>query len=308
MTKSKLHPRNKNRSRYDFEQLISTYAPLNNYVHKNAYDDLSIDFFDPAAVKALNKALLMHFYGITYWDIPENYLCPPIPGRADYLHYVADLLSEHNNGAIPTGNNITCLDIGVGANCIYPIIGINDYGWSFIGTDIDPVAVESANKIIKLNPQLKSKVSIRLQTNPPAVFKRILLPGEKIDITICNPPFHTSLNAAKTGTLRKLSNLTKVKNTPAVLNFSGQPNELWCDGGELQFIKQMILESKEYSESCCWFTTLVSKEAHLKKIYHLLEDVSAVSIRTVPMGQGNKISRIVAWSFLSAVRQRGFRK
>src|SRR5690606_24715537 len=115
----------------------------------------SIDFFNPQAVKALNKALLFYYYDIVYWDIPENYLCPPIPGRADYIHYIADLLADNNKGIVPTGSEIKCLDIGVGANCIYPIIGVKEYGWSFIGADIDALAIKSAKKIIASNPSLQ---------------------------------------------------------------------------------------------------------------------------------------------------------
>ena len=157
--KSSLHPRNKHRERYDFKQLIDSCPELGQFVKLNNYKDESIDFFNPEAVKMLNKALLKHYYGIDNWDIPKNYLCPPIPGRADYIHHIADLLGSNNSefqrNKIPTGNKIKCLDIGVGANCVYPIIGNKEYGWSFVGTDIDPVSIESANKIIEMNPFLK---------------------------------------------------------------------------------------------------------------------------------------------------------
>ncbi|MEI8048680.1 MAG: RlmF-related methyltransferase, partial [Bacteroidota bacterium] len=139
--KSKMHPRNKHRERYDFKQLIGSCPELAEFVRPNVYDDDSIDFFDPEAVKMLNKALLKHYYDLGYWDIPKNYLCPPIPGRADYIHHIADLLGSKNKGQIPTGEKIKCLDIGVGANCVYPVIGNKEYGWSFIGCDIDAVSI-----------------------------------------------------------------------------------------------------------------------------------------------------------------------
>ena len=96
--KSELHVRNLHRSRYDFPQLMKTCPELAPFVSLNKYNDLSVDFSDPHAVKILNKALLKHFYGIQYWDIPQDFLCPPIPGRADYIHYLADLLSANNKG------------------------------------------------------------------------------------------------------------------------------------------------------------------------------------------------------------------
>jgi 23S rRNA (adenine1618-N6)-methyltransferase len=299
-----LHPRNKHRERYNFKQLVDACSALALFVKLNKYNDESIDFFDAAAVKMLNRALLKHYYKIDYWDIPANYLCPPIPGRANYIHYAADLLSSNNKGIIPTGNNIRCLDIGTGANCIYPIIGINEYGWSFTGTDIDPVAIESANKIIELNPVLKGKIELRLQTNAANIFTGIIRKDESFDLTVCNPPFHASAAEARADSIKKLNNLKRRKIIKPVLNFSGTNNELWCEGGLEKFVQTMINESKQFADSCFWFTTLVSKSDYLETIYASLKKAGAVEVKTIPMGQGNKISRIVAWTFLSPEQQK----
>ncbi|QHI38719.1 Ribosomal RNA large subunit methyltransferase F [Kordia antarctica] len=295
--KSKLHPLNKHRERYDFELLIKAIPELSSFVKPNKFGDESIDFFDPNAVKMLNKALLKQYYNIDYWDIPANYLCPPIPGRADYIHYVASLLGETYQGKIPKGTAIKCLDIGTGANLVYPIIGSQEYDWSFIASDIDVVSIENAQQIISQNKNLKDNIEIRQQTNPNQIFKGILEHSECISITICNPPFHKSAKEALAGTTRKLQNLKGTKNAKPELNFGGQSNELWCKGGEKKFIKNMITESKLFGKSCLWFTTLVSKEANLPAIYDALKLVNATTVKTIPMGQGNKISRIVAWSF-----------
>lgn len=302
--KTKLHPRNKHRERYDFKQLIDSCPGLAKFVKLNIYNDQSIDFFNPEAVKMLNKALLKHYYDIGKWNIPDNYLCPPIPGRADYIHYIADLLGSKNNNKIPTGNKIICLDIGVGANCVYPIIGNKEYGWSFIGTDTDPISIESANKIIELNPVLKGEIKLKLQQNPKDIFYGVIKKGEHIDITICNPPFHASLAEAKTGTLRKLHNLNRNKITKPILNFGGKNSELWCEGGEKRFIRDMVIQSKQFPSSCFWFSTLVSKQSNLKSIYKALKKAEAVEVETIPMGQGNKKSRIIAWTFLTRGQQK----
>ncbi len=190
--KENLHPRNLHRKVYDFELLIKTTPQLAEFVKLNQYQTESINFSDPDAVKALNKALLKQYYGINYWDIPAGYLCPPIPGRADYIHYMADLLGEANNGIVPVGEQIKVLDIGTKRNCVYPLIGNSVYGWQFVGTDIDPVAINSANKIIAENPSAKNNIICRLQTNQADVFKRIIKQDEVFDLTICNPPFHAS--------------------------------------------------------------------------------------------------------------------
>ncbi len=296
--KVELHKRNKHRNRYNFKELIKTCPELTSFVAPNKYGDESINFFNPEAVKMLNKALLQHYYGIDYWDVPKGYLCPPIPGRADYIHYIADLLAAKYDGDIPKGKKIVCLDVGVGANCVYPIIGNKEYGWSFVGTDIDEVAVNSATKIVEENKSLSSNVTIRLQENKRNFFQGIIKSNEKIDVTICNPPFHASAADAMASTRRKVKNLTNKKVAKPVLNFGGQSNELWCKGGELKFVQDMIYESRKFGASCLWFTTLISKESNLNTIYKLLEKVNAVEVKTQYMGQGNKISRIVAWTFL----------
>lgn len=295
--KQVLHPRNLHRSRYNFPELTESSPSLKPFVFVNPYGDESVDFSNPLAVKALNAALLKHFYGIAHWDIPENYLCPPIPGRADYIHYLADLLASVNNDVIPTGNSVKVLDIGVGANCIYPIIGHQVYGWQFVGSDIDRTAVDSATNIAAINPPLKQDLTFRLQNSPSNIFKGVVRKGEHFDLTICNPPFHASAAEAMAGSQRKVRNLGKQKET--VLNFGGQQAELWCKGGEVEFIRNMIRESADIGSQCRWFTTLVSKSAHLSAVYYALDKAGATHIKTIEMAQGQKQSRFVAWTFLS---------
>jgi len=305
--KTTLHPRNIHRFSYDFKKLIDNCPELESFVFTNEHAVESIDFSNPNAVKALNKALLISDYDINYWDIPKNYLCPPIPGRADYIHYLADLLGESNNGIIPEGENIIGLDIGIGANCIYPIIGFSAYNWSFVGTDIDETAIQNCKKIISENPKLIDAISLQLQTEPRYIFKNIILPEDKFAFTICNPPFHASQEEATKATVRKLNNLENTRTTKPVLNFGGQNAELWCSGGEIGFITQMIYESVKYPLQCFWFTTLVSKKDNLKSLYKTLNKVGAVAIKTIEMAQGQKTSRIVAWTFLSEKQQKDWK-
>ncbi len=300
--KEVLHPRNRHRSRYDFKQLIAVCPELKEFAFINKYSSETIDFSNPVAVKVLNKALLKEFYGITNWDIPPNYLCPPIPGRADYIHYIADLLSSCNDGIIPKGKLITCLDIGVGANCVYPLIGNYEYGWSFVGSDSSTIAIHSAKKILQSN-DLK-EIELRKQTISSAIFKGIIKPNEFFDISICNPPFHSSLAEAQEGTLRKLKNLNHRKVKTPVLNFGGQDSELWCKGGELKFVSTMIQESAHLPTTCFWFSSLVSKSENLLSIYFELEKAQVAETRTIEMKQGNKISRIIAWTYLSKTKQK----
>ena len=133
-----LHPRNLHQGRYNLEALSDTLPQLKEFLFVNQYGNLTLDFANPEAVKSLNQALLKHFYQVEFWDIPEGFLCPPIPGRADYIHFLADLLSQGKDGKSPIGNKIKVLDIGTGANLIYPILGNSIYGWSFVGSELNP--------------------------------------------------------------------------------------------------------------------------------------------------------------------------
>lgn len=295
--KSNLHPRNSHRNPYDFEQLIACVPDLKHYVFTNAYGNVTINFSIPKAVKLLNKALLHHFYHIKNWDIPAHNLCPPIPGRADYIHYIADLLAE-NHGEIPEGSMISGLDIGVGANLVYPLIAHQSYGWKMTGTDINQDSLRNAEEILEHNPDLKSSVKLMVQPNPDCVFKNIILPEDRFTFSMCNPPFHDSEQSALKGNLRKTNNLHKNKASKTNLNFGGQQSELWCEGGELAFISKMIHESLQFSSQVLWFTCLVSKKDHLTKLTSLLKKVKA-DFKTIEMAQGQKTSRIVAWTFIS---------
>lgn len=290
MKKTELHERNKHNSEYDFDKLTFSYPALKKYVKRNKFGNDSVDFFDSQAVIALNKALLISDYGMTYWSIPSLSLCPPIPGRADYIHYVSDLIGNEKK-------NIKCLDIGVGASCIYPIIGCVEYDWEFIGSDIDIDSLENAQKIVDNNPILKNKIKLRLQNDSSKIFEGVIARNDFFDVVICNPPFHNSQSSANKAGIRKLQNLKKCNVDQLDLNFGGKSNELWCDGGELKFLLSMITESKLYRNNCYWFTSLVSKESNLDLLCRKLNSMSVLEYGVINMQQGNKISRILAWRY-----------
>ncbi|MHC6227162.1 23S rRNA (adenine(1618)-N(6))-methyltransferase RlmF [Pseudomonas sp. X10] len=307
MTQNKptLHPRNRHQGRYDFPSLIKSSPELGRFMITNPHGKPSIDFANPEAVRVFNRALLKAQYGIQHWDIPADYLCPPIPGRADYMHVLADLLAEENAGEIPRGAQVRALDVGVGANCIYPLLGHSDYRWRFLGSDIDPVALASAKAIIQANG-LGKVISLRQQENRKHILLGLLKDGELFDLTLCNPPFHSSREEATRGSQRKWRALGKAdpKRKLPVLNFGGQNNELWCEGGEIRFVTQLIGESAQLAHQVLWFTSLVSKVNNLPGIEAALKKAGVQAQRVVEMGQGQKQSRMVAWSFHdSAARQ-----
>lgn len=293
--KSGLHPRNRHNQYYDFAALTAINPSLIPFVRLSPSGDKTIDFANPLAVKALNQALLACFYEVKHWDIPEGFLCPPVPGRADYVHHLATLLAQDNGGEVP--RQATILDIGVGANCIYPLIGQYEYGWRFTGSDVNEQALRSAGAIIAANPGLNQRIRLRRQKNESAIFSGIIHKNEYYDASMCNPPFHASAEAAAAGNARKRHNLGLGDAPP---NFGGQQQELWCDGGEVTFIQRMIAESVTFARQVRWFTSLVSRGEHLPGIMRTLQEAGAGRVVKTEMAQGNKCTRFVAWSFMPA--------
>ncbi|HET8715858.1 MAG TPA: 23S rRNA (adenine(1618)-N(6))-methyltransferase RlmF [Holophagaceae bacterium] len=293
-----LHPRNRHRDGYDLQALAVGCPELGPFLRRSPRGGLTVDFADPAAVLALNRALLQVDYGIRGWDLPPGYLCPPIPGRADYLHHVADLLAE-GRGGIPRGASVRVLDLGTGANLVYPLLGQQDYGWSFVGTDIDPQALEAARRILAANPDAAAAIELRQQKDPGRILEGVLKAGERFDLSICNPPFFASAAEARAASRDKWRKLGRGEQG-ARRNFGGQRTELWCEGGELGFIRRLAAESARHPEACGWFTVLVSKSANLPGARHALRQAGAAEVRTVEMAQGQKHSRFLAWRFGAA--------
>ena len=296
---AEFHPKNLHQGQYDFSALKISESELIPFVVVNEYNTETIDFGNPEAVKMLNRAILKKDYGLQFWDIPEGYLCPPIPGRAEYIHRVAELLGTKN---IPS--SVTVMDIGTGANLIYPIIGASSYGWRFVATDIEPRALANAKKIIDQNSEGLNYIELRHQVSANQFFKGVIKPQERWDITICNPPFHASVEEAKQQTMRKIKNLTGNKSATFQLNFGGQDQELWCEGGEVQFIQNMMIESADYAKNCFWFTTLVSQKDHLIPLQKTLEALSIKQQKTIEWINGNKQTRFLAWTFLTPKQQK----
>ncbi|MEN1960049.1 23S rRNA (adenine(1618)-N(6))-methyltransferase RlmF [Luteimonas sp. MJ246] len=303
-----LHPRNRHQGHYDFARLMAACPALSPHLVTTPRGDSSIDFSDPAAVRELNRAILRCDYGVAHWDLPDGALCPPIPGRADYLHGLADLLAESCNGAIPRGMTIRVLDVGVGASCIYPLLGHAEYGWRFVGSDIDATSLQVAATIVRAN-RLDKAIALRHQPRPGHVFRGVVREEDRFDLTMCNPPFHASAREAASANQRKLRQLGAAsapasRATPAATqaqaqasNFGGHAHELWCRGGEPEFLRRMVRESAEFQHQVRWFSSLVARSEHLPALRRQLHQVEAAAVREMPMAQGSKQSRFVAWTF-----------
>ena len=279
-----LHTNNKFNTSYDFDELIIKNSSLKEFVLENKFGSISIDFSNPTAVKELNKALLYTYDKISTWIFPDENLCPPIPGRLDYIHHLADLISEEKN--------IKILDIGTGATCIYPLLGVAEYNWDFVAIDIDINSLDTAQDIIDDN-SLDTKIKLRQQLDENQILKGILNDDDSFSAVICNPPFYKSAEEARGANRRKNRNL----GNSSVRNFAGNNNELWYIGGEKAFLHNYLFESSLYKDRSIWFTSLVSKKENVESMEKSSKKLGATAFKVIPMNQGNKVTRIVCWKY-----------
>jgi len=295
-----LNRNNKHKKGYNFELLNTVHPEIEAFVFENEHQTLTVNFADPKAVKALNTALLKAYYKIKFWEFPEENLCPPIPGRVDYIHYLADLLK-----ASGIEKDATIMDIGTGASCIYPLLGQAEYDWRFLATDIAERSLKNAQIIVDKN-SLDKKIDLRHQPDGSLILKGVLKASEYISAAMCNPPFYRSKEEAQEATLRKLKGLGN-KGGKGTRNFSGTSNELWYTGGEKAFLHNYLYESSLFKNQCFWYTSLVSKKENMKSMQRSLKKLGATDFKIIPMTQGQKISRIVAWTFLTKDDQKLWR-
>lgn len=282
MAKS-LHKKNVHNNGYDFQFLAEKFPELKGFIIEK-YEKETIDFSNPVAVKTFNKALLVAHYGLNYWEFPTTNLCPPIPGRVDYIHHVYDIISGEKN--------VRILDIGTGASCVYPLLGASVYDWKFVGTDIDKKSLKFAEKNV-LENGLETQIQLRLQAKKEHVLEGVLHKEDAFTCTMCNPPFYKSEQEALFANTRKSKNL----GTKEQRNFSGTANELWYKGGEKAFLHTYLYESSQYPTASLWFTSLVSQKENVKSLESSGKKLGVKELKVIPMHQGNKITRIVCWRF-----------
>lgn len=294
-----MHLENPYSDRYDLKRLAIHHPQLQEHIVLNPSSEETIDFSNSGAVYELNKAMLLADFKVEKYELPMGYLIPPVPGRLEYLLHIREFLSDQFN--IDKNTKLRGLDIGSGANGIYCILGLQHFNWTMVGAECDANSVEIAKANMQHTKSLKNKIEIRHQENKSFLFKNIIKTDEQFDFTVCNPPFHTSKEDAFRGSQRKINNLGREFDKKEIaLNFEGQANELWCNGGEALFIKRLIKESTAFKNQVKVFSTLVSKTDSLASIDKQLKKAKANSY-VVPMDLGNKKSRIVLWWFDSGL-------
>ncbi|OAV44801.1 23S rRNA (adenine(1618)-N(6))-methyltransferase RlmF [Lewinella sp. 4G2] len=304
-----MHPKNRYQGKHDFPALARIVPELKNFFVTTPAGHVSLDFAHPDAVRHLNRALLLRDYGLKFWDLPPGSLCPGVPGRLDYIHAINDLLTEGALPQVPSkdkqkgpakkqgphSSQPTILDVGTGASLIYPILGVKEYNWNFVGTDIEDQSLKVAGAIVKFNPKLQRKIELRKQPQRQQIFRDVVRADDYFAATLCNPPFFADEQGATSAAKTKWEKLGEDEATG--YNFGGNPNELWTPGGEPAFLRRMIIESGQFRKQVGWFTTLVSKKGYLHAAKQQLGKAKVKTVKIIPIGQGGKVRRILCWRY-----------
>ncbi|XP_027345436.1 U6 small nuclear RNA (adenine-(43)-N(6))-methyltransferase isoform X2 [Abrus precatorius] len=320
-----IHPKNKySENPPDFALLASLYPSFHPFLrNSHRHTHTTIDWTDFNATRELTRVLLHYDHALTWW-IPDGQLCPTVPNRSNYIHWLDDLLaSEIIPNSITDGGKVKGFDIGTGANCIYPLLGASLLGWSFVGSDVTDVAIEWAERNVNSNPHISDLIEIRRvesngsaacverlhveesvhsgkialcenidaenkNYNGPPVLLGVVRDDEKFDFCMCNPPFFESLEEA--GLNPKTS-------------CGGTSEEMVCPGGERAFITRIIEDSTELKHSFRWFTSMVGRKSNLKYLISKLWEVGVAIVKTTEFVQGRTSRWGLAWSFLPLVQK-----
>lgn len=276
----RMNPKNKYfKNPPDFKILSEKHPEFRKYIKKVNENYYTIDWKDSNALKELCRVLLLNDYNIQYWEIPDGYLIPSITGRCNYIHWIHDLLEED---CIQNSELITGIDIGCGANCIYPLLGNKIYKWKYVCSEVNSMSIEIANRIINKN-NLTEEINIIHQTNSKYIYKNILSSTSHIYFSMCNPPYFSFEEK-------------KHDNPNTSCEYTSQ--EVYCEGGEYKFIKKMIKESKIFQNNVIWFTTLVGKKSNLNLLLEYLAKIKEIKrIKDITFYQGKLARWGLAWSY-----------
>jgi 23S rRNA (adenine1618-N6)-methyltransferase len=283
-----MHESNPFRNGYDFTILLEVEPGLQSYVYTTKYGSPSLLLKEPEAVLLFNKTLLAYQFRIDFFELPEGYLCPAVPGRLDYLLHVKELLDDKPH--------IHLLDVGCGASGIYQLLAEKVLGWKSKGSDINPISTKYAQINLHKNG-LHSAICVH-QQHSENYFSGIIQQQDYFDVTVCNPPFYEQKETSTRLAARKWKQLNiQPESNEQKTSFGGNDHELWVSKGQTEFIQAMIRESVGYKDQVGWFTCLVSKKSMLNEILPVLKKLTIAEYRVQEMEQGRKQSRFIAWRF-----------
>ncbi|XP_072949317.1 U6 small nuclear RNA (adenine-(43)-N(6))-methyltransferase [Epargyreus clarus] len=277
-----MHPRNIYKIPPDFAKLAESFKEFSEVAKVDVTGKVSIDFKNPNALRVLTKCLLKSDFNIDI-EIPEDRLVPTLPLRLNYILWLEDLLD-----AIERNDSVRGLDIGTGACAIYPILAAVKNKWFMVGTESDEDSLKKARDNIERN-NLQDLIQVR--KNDTTTVLNFILQDEnkqKFHFCMCNPPFYS--------TFQDLWESRSPARPPPKNGFTGSPQELITEGGELQFCRKILEESKIHKDDIIIFTTMVGHKYNLKE---LVLDLQAEGIKytTTEFCQGRITRWGLAWTY-----------
>ncbi|XP_047991631.1 U6 small nuclear RNA (adenine-(43)-N(6))-methyltransferase [Leguminivora glycinivorella] len=277
-----MHPRNIYKNPPDFSKLSKDFSEFSSICKTDVSGKVTIDFKDPHSLRVLTRCLLKSDFNLDV-KIPEDRLVPTLPLRLNYLLWIEDLIK-----AIKRTGHIKGLDIGTGACAIYPLLATAKNKWSMLGTENDE---ESLSKALENVQQNNLQDFIQLKLNKTQSIYDFLFTedsGLGFDFSMCNPPFYSNI--------QELLESRSTARPPPKNGFTGSPHELITDGGELEFCRKMIQESKNHKKKVILFTTMVG---HKFTLNELSEDLKAEGIKytSTEFCQGRVTRWGLAWTY-----------
>ena len=267
----------------DFLILIKEFPELKKYIikHDEKIEEFSFDWSNNDLSLLMTKSILNYYFNIKYYDIPKGFLIPPVPSRLNYLNLINELIKDIEK------ENIIGVDIGTGANIIYPILGNSIYCWKFICSEINNESYNNA-KIILQNNNLEKNITLIKQANKNNIFITILNQENKYTFSMCNPPYYDYEQEIK----------IEEKKRDTEFNF----DEVYYKKGELGFFERYFEESICYKKNIFLFTILIGKKSNSEIIYDKINSYNNIiklcDIKKIMTG--NNVRYIIYWSFYNS--------
>ncbi|XP_072048022.1 RNA N(6)-adenosine-methyltransferase mettl16-like [Amphiura filiformis] len=283
-----MHPRNRYKdNKPEFTKLAEKYPEFARHLSINLAGNASLDFHDPESLRALTCTLLKEDFGLSI-ELPLDRLIPTIPLRLNYIHWIEDLLQQSGHNA-----DIYGIDIGCGASCIYPLLGCQMNGWQFAASEIDDLALQYACDNVKKN-NLENHIKVLAppkDTLIQGIFKAV--PQSLYHFTMCNPPFFGNMLEAQ----GIMSSRSMSRPEPKSVSTASEVEMIYEEGGEVDFVKRMIAESRQLREQVVWYTSMLGKKSSLGPLKEELRTHKIRNFTTTEFCQGRTMRWGIAWTF-----------
>lgn len=210
-----------------------------------------------------------------------------------YIRWLQSLVDSTSDTYVDSYDDtrpVIGIDIGVGASCIYPLLGCAvRANWRFGGTDVDETSLGHAQKQVVLN-DMQSRIRLKKAVSQGPILDLKALGIEHADFIMCNPPFFTS----KQDMLA--THLTKKVSPSAVC--TGADVEMITEGGDLGFVSKIVDESTKLRGQVQWYSSMLGKLSSAQAVVQKLKQTGASNWAVTSLQAGHVTKRwAVAWSF-----------